>query len=158
MLRRDMFAWTSRFASIDLLGPVKNNRKYAISELQIVRSGLHLVTYLDVGNFCDKSRDTTLHELYVQVFLRFSDSSKQSQSVPSTHELAWLVEIGKSEENVLKASRKLAPVTKVAHIWCRHNNRKPSASAREYWCDVGCGIPYCQASRKPLNVKDWKLI
>ena len=25
--------------------------QYAISQLQIVRSGLHLVTYLDVGNF-----------------------------------------------------------------------------------------------------------
>ena len=28
--------------------------EYAISQLQIVRSGLHLVTYLNVGNFCDK--------------------------------------------------------------------------------------------------------
>ena len=30
-----------------------NDRQYAISQLQIVRSGFHLVTYLDVGNFCD---------------------------------------------------------------------------------------------------------
>ena len=28
--------------------------QYGISQLRIVRSGLHLVTYLDVGNFCDK--------------------------------------------------------------------------------------------------------
>ena len=33
-------------------------RQYAISQLRIVRSGLHLVTYLDVGNFCDKSTET----------------------------------------------------------------------------------------------------
>ena len=49
--------------------------------IQIVRSGLHLVTYLDVGNFCDKSTETTLHETCLQVFLRFSDSSKPSQSL-----------------------------------------------------------------------------
>ena len=57
------------------------SQQYAISQLPIVRSGLHLVTYLDVGNFCDKSTETTLHETCVQVFLRFSDSSKPSQSV-----------------------------------------------------------------------------
>ena len=28
---------------------------YTISQLQTVRSGLHLVTYLDVGNFCNQS-------------------------------------------------------------------------------------------------------
>ena len=55
--------------------------QYAISQLRIVRSDLHLVTYLDVGNFCDKSTETTLHEFFVQVFLRFSDPSKPSQSV-----------------------------------------------------------------------------
>ena len=36
--------------------------EYAVSQLQIVRSDLHLVTYLDVGNFCNKSTETTLHE------------------------------------------------------------------------------------------------
>ena len=35
--------------------------QYAISQLRIVRSGLHLVTYLDVGNFGDKSTETILH-------------------------------------------------------------------------------------------------
>ena len=50
--------------------------KHAISQLQIVLSGLHLITYLDVGNFCDKSTETTLHDVCMQVFLRFSDSSK----------------------------------------------------------------------------------
>ena len=48
-----------------------------------LHSGLHLVTYLhvDVSNFCDKSTETTLQEICVQVFLRFSDSSKPIQSV-----------------------------------------------------------------------------
>ena len=32
--------------------------QYAISQLPNVHSGLHLVTYLDVGNFCDKSTET----------------------------------------------------------------------------------------------------
>ena len=35
------------------------SREYAISQIQIVRSGLHLVTYLDVGNFCDKRTEKT---------------------------------------------------------------------------------------------------
>ena len=61
--------------------------KYAISQLRIVRSGLHLVTYLDVGNFCDKSTEKTLHEIRVQGFLRFSDSNKQWQSVSLIYEL-----------------------------------------------------------------------
>ena len=60
---------------------IKFKSQYAISQLRIVRSGLHLVTYLNVGNFCDKSTETTLHEICVQFFLRFSDSSKPSQSV-----------------------------------------------------------------------------
>ena len=117
--------------------------QYAILQLRIVRSGLHLVTYLDVGNFCDKSTETNLHEICVQVFLRFSDSSKPSQSVLLFYELAWLAGIGKSEENLLKTSYKVAPVTKVAQIyWWRHDNGKQSTSAREHWCDVSCDIPY----------------
>ena len=69
--------------------------QYPILQLRIVRSGLHLVTYVDVGNFCDKGTETTLHEVCVQVFLRFSDSSKSSQSVLLIYELAWLAGIGK---------------------------------------------------------------
>ena len=42
--------------------------QYAISQLLFVRSGFHLVTYLDVDNFYDKSSETTLHEIYEQVF------------------------------------------------------------------------------------------
>ena len=91
--------------------------QYAISQLRSVRSGLHLVTYLDVGNFCDKSTETTLHEMCVQVFLRFSDSSKTSQFVSLSYELAWLAGIGKSEKNLLKTSCKVASLTKVAHIF-----------------------------------------
>ena len=34
--------------------------QYAISQLRIVRSGLHLVTYLDVGNFCDKMSEKNI--------------------------------------------------------------------------------------------------
>ena len=44
---------------IDLLRP--RFYQYPISQLWIVRSGLHLVTYIDVGNFCDKSTETTLN-------------------------------------------------------------------------------------------------
>ena len=65
-------------------------REYAMSQLQIVRSGLHLVTYLDVGNFCDKSTEKTFHEFCVKVFPRFSDSSEPSQSVSFIYELSWL--------------------------------------------------------------------
>ena len=89
----------------------------AISQLQIVPSDLHLVTYLNVGNFCKKSTETTSHEICVQVLLRFSDSSKPSQSVSLIYKLAWLVGIRKSEENLLKTSCKTDPVTKVAHIF-----------------------------------------
>ena len=66
----------------------KRLSQYAISQLRIVRSGLHLVTYLNVGNFCDKRTDKTLHAICVQGFLRFSDSNKQSQSVSLIYELA----------------------------------------------------------------------
>ena len=69
-----------------------------------------------MGNFCDKSTETTLHEICVKVFLRFSDSRKPSQSVSLIYELAWLAGIRKSEENFLKTSCKVAPVTKVVHI------------------------------------------
>ena len=102
-----------------------------------------IVTYLDVGNFYDKSTEMTFHEICVQVFLyRFSDYSKPSLSVSSIYELALLAGIRKFEENLLKTSCKVAPVTKVAHIfWWHHDNRKQSASAREGWCDVSCDIP-----------------
>ena len=86
-----------------------------------------------MGNFCDKSIETSLHEICVQVFLRFSDSSMPSQSVFFIYEFYWLVWIRKSEENLLKTSCKAAPETKVAHIfWWRHDNRKQSSSAREH--------------------------
>ena len=39
---------------------------------------LHLVTYLDVGNLCEKSIETALHEICVQVFLRFSIPASQA--------------------------------------------------------------------------------
>ena len=68
--------------------PVNQFMQYAISQLRIVRSGLHLVTYLDVGNFWDKSTERTLHEICVQLLLRFSDSNKPSQSVLLINELA----------------------------------------------------------------------
>ena len=70
-----------------------------------------------MGNFCHKSAETTLHETCGQVFLRFSDSSKPSQRISLIYELVWLVGISKSEENLLKTSCKVAPVTKVADIF-----------------------------------------
>ena len=70
--------------------------QYAILQLQIVRSGLHLVTNLNVGNFCDKRTEKTLHEICVQGFLRCSDSNRPSQSVSLIYKLAKLTETGKS--------------------------------------------------------------
>ena len=97
-----------------------------------------------MGNFCDQSTETTLYEICVQVCLRFSDSSKPSQCVSLIYELAQLAWISKSEENLLKTSCKVAPMTKVAHIfWWRQDNWQQSASARAHWCDVSCDIPYC---------------
>ena len=90
-----------------------NWSEYAISQFRIVRSGLHLVTYY----FCDKSTETTVHEICAQVFLRFSNSTKPSQFILLIYELAWLAGICKSEENLLKTSSKVVPVTKVAHIF-----------------------------------------
>ena len=96
-----------------------------------------------MGNFSNKSTETTLHKICVQVFLRFSDSSKSSQYVSLIYELVWLAGFRKSEENLLKTSWNVVPVIKVAHIfWWRHDNRKQSASAREHWCDVSCDFPY----------------
>ena len=124
---------------------VRDNLKYAILQLQIVCSDLHLVTYLDVGNFCDKSTELRLliHDICVQVFLRFSDSRKPSQSVSLIYELAWLAGIRKSEENLLKTSCNVVSVNKVAHMfWWRQDNWKQSASAHEHWCDVSWDILY----------------
>ena len=65
-----------------------------------------------------KSTETALHvhEIFVQVFLRFSHSSKPRQSVSLIYELTRIAGIGKSEEKLLKTSCKVAHVTKVAHI------------------------------------------
>ena len=35
-----------------------------------------------MGNFCNKSTETTLHDICVEVFLKFSDYSKPSQAKP----------------------------------------------------------------------------
>ena len=58
-----------------------HGQQYAKSQLRIVCSGLHLVTYLDVGNFCDKSTETTLHETNVyKFFLHFPIPASQANS------------------------------------------------------------------------------
>ena len=63
-------------------------------------------------------------KLRVQGFLRFSDSNQLSQSISLIYKLAQLAGIGKSLENLLKTSCKVAPAIKVAHIfWWRHDNR-----------------------------------
>ena len=49
-----------------------------------------------MGNFCDKSIETTLHEICVQVFLRFSDSSKPGLSVSLIYELLESVNLRKN--------------------------------------------------------------
>ena len=69
------------------------------------------------ATFATKAQKKPLQEICVQVFLRFSNSSKPSQSVSLIYELAWLAGIGKYEENLLKTSCKNAPVTQVAHIF-----------------------------------------
>ena len=162
-LDRDLYTKNSQFLYFDATGGIRVSQthpflflllmlQYAISQLRIVRSGLHLVTYLDVGNFCDKSTETTLHEMCVHVFLRFFDSNKPSQSVSLIYVLAWLAGIGKSDKNLLKTACKVAPLIKVAHIfWWRHDNRKQSASARERWCDVSCDIPYWGRFKAGIN-------
>ena len=133
--------------------------QYAVSQLRIVRSGLHLVTYLDVGNFCDNSTDSTLNGICVQVFFRFSDSTKSTQSISLIYEFAWLAGFHKSEENLLKTSCKAVSVTKVAHIfWWLHGHRKQvrqghvniDATLVEifcithdgllWWCSVACTL------------------
>ena len=55
-------------------------------------------------HFCDMSTETTLYEICVQVFLRYSNSSKTSQSVSLIY--AWLSGIGISGKNMLKTSCK----------------------------------------------------
>ena len=41
----------------------KKNRQYAISRFKIVHSSLHLVSYLNKGNFCNQSKRLTLCEV-----------------------------------------------------------------------------------------------
>ena len=89
-----------------------NNRQNATSQLRNVQSGLHFVTYLDVGNFWDKSTETTLHDICVEVVLWFVDINKPSQSVSLIYELALLAGIRKFEKNLLKTSCKAAPPNK----------------------------------------------
>ena len=48
---------------------IKSNRPYRNYKSVHVRSGLHLVTYPNVGNFWDKGTEKTLHEIFVLVFL-----------------------------------------------------------------------------------------
>ena len=95
------------------------------------------------------------HKNLCVIFLWFSDSSKPGQSITLIYKLAWLAGIHKSEENLLKTSCKVAPVTKVAHKSCwRHDNRKQSASASEHWCDVTCDIPYL-LQHQDVFLKHW---
>ena len=54
------------------------------------------------GQLLRQKHRNKLHEIFVQVFLRFSDSSKPGQSLSLIYGLAWLAGIGKSEENLLK--------------------------------------------------------
>ena len=70
-----------------------------------------------MGNFCDKGAERTLYEIFVQVFLRFSDSSKSRQSASLIYEFARLAGIRKSQANLLNISCKVASAIKVAHIF-----------------------------------------
>ena len=69
---------TEGFNFYSVINLRKWSDEYAITQLQIVCSGSHLVTYLNVGNFWDQSTGATLHEVFVQVFLRSFDSNSQT--------------------------------------------------------------------------------
>ena len=56
------------------------------------------------GQLLRQKTETSLHETCLQVFLRYSDSSKPIQSISLIYELTWLAGIRKSEENLLKTS------------------------------------------------------
>ena len=119
--------WTWRFVDRKVRDTSLLFGEYAISQLRFVRLGLQLVTYLDVGNFSNKSTETTLHEICVQVFLRFSDSSKPSQSVSLIYEFAWLTGFRKSEENlptylddIMMTSRQLKTIGRCVWTLMRH--------------------------------------
>ena len=89
------------------------------------------------GQLFQQKHRNNLTSNFCANFLRFSDSSKPSQSESLIYEFAWLAGFRKSDENLIKTSCKDVPVIKVAHIfWWRHDNRKQWASAREHWCDV----------------------
>ena len=55
----------------------------------MIRSGLHLVTYLDVGNFCDnfKHRNNFIGNLYA-IFSKISRFQQAKPSVSLFYELA----------------------------------------------------------------------
>ena len=64
---------------------------------------------------------------------------------------------------MLQTSCKVAPVTKVAHIfWWHHDNPKQSTSAREHWCDVSCDIAYwlptCVIFQRLCTAKEYTLL
>ena len=107
----------------------------AISQLQIVRFS-HLPR---CWQLLRQKHRNNLHEICVQVFLRFSDSSKPSQSVSLIYESAWLAGIPKSEENLLKTSCKVTPVTKFAQIfwWCLESSLvQLQRAANELMCSL----------------------
>ena len=55
-----------------------NRNEYAISQLRIVRSGLHLVTYLNVGNFCDKRAEKLYMKFVCKVLPDFPIPTSQA--------------------------------------------------------------------------------
>ena len=70
------------------------------------------------ATFATKVQKQLYMKFVRKYFLDFrSDSSKPGQSVSLIYELAGLAVIRKSEDNLLKISCKIAPVTKVARIF-----------------------------------------
>ena len=121
-------------------------KEYAISQLRIVRSGLHLVTYLDVGNFRDKRTENTLHEICVQGFIRFSDSNKSNQSVRLFANWLSLLASVNRRKTCPKLHVRLLLWSKLPtyfdDVMTIEMTSRQSASARGHWCDVSCDIPY----------------
>ena len=122
-----MTLWTNGQTNgwMDKMMDINEMVQYAILQLRIVRSGLHLVTYLDVGNFCDKSTETIYMKFVCNFFLDFPIPASQARSELLIYKLAWLAGIRKSIlANFWECCGRSSPPTQ--DCWGGgHNTRQP---------------------------------
>ena len=123
--------------------------EYAISQLQIVRSGLHLVTYLDVGNFWDKRTEKTLHEFVCKVFLDFPIATSQTNLYRQFTNWLSLLESVNIRKTCSKLHVRLILWSKlptyfddVTTIEMTSRHSKTIGKCAWTWGDVSCDIPY----------------